>query len=64
LSFFHSQIQEREVELDGKLPAWLQGSVVRNGPVGYTNEMKHSFDGFAFLVKFTFRDGKVFTMQR
>lgn len=52
------------MELDGKLPAWLQGSVVRNGPVGYTNEMKHSFDGFAFLVKFTFRDGKVFTMQR
>lgn len=50
------------LQVQGKIPAWLSGSLLRNGPVnvsinGKTN--KHWFDGLAMLHAFSFQDGKV-----
>ena len=52
---FDSLERETRVErlpLEGRLPDWLQGSLVRTGPakweVGHRT-MRHWFDGFAML---------------
>ena len=55
---------EQEATLKGSIPDWLSGSVIRNGGGAFSAEMKHSFDGFACLVKFRFKDGKVFMNRR
>jgi carotenoid cleavage dioxygenase-like enzyme len=52
------QVQEVDLEVQGQVPKWLAGSFVRNGP-GTFKGMKHLFDGYALLAKFTFVDGKV-----
>jgi carotenoid cleavage dioxygenase-like enzyme len=48
--------------LSGALPAWLRGSLVRNGPgrwrLGPVN-LGHWFDGFAMLHRFDIADGQV-----
>jgi len=48
--------------LEGELPAWLSGSLLRTGPakfeVGET-AMRHWFDGMAMLHRFTICDGEV-----
>jgi len=45
----------------GELPAWLEGSLIRNGPgmVNVDKPMRHWFDGLAMLHKFNFTQGKV-----
>jgi carotenoid cleavage dioxygenase-like enzyme len=61
---FHSLTDEvvAELPVDGSVPDWLSGSLVRNGPgafeVGPTS-VDHWFDGLAMLHKFTFVDGAV-----
>lgn len=51
-----------ELSINGKLPEWVEGTLLRNGPgtfrVGDQN-YRHWFDGLAMLHKFTFRGGKV-----
>jgi beta,beta-carotene 9',10'-dioxygenase len=46
----------------GQFPAWLTGTLIRNGPgkceVG-KESYQHWFDGLAMLHKFSFRDGRV-----
>jgi len=57
----------REVALDalevqGDLPSWLSGSLVRNGPALYEDRersVQHWFDGQAMLHRFTLADGNV-----
>lgn len=48
--------------VEGELPVWLTGSLLRTGPakfeVGET-AMNHWFDGFAMLHRFAFSDGDV-----
>jgi len=56
--------EERHTELDveGEVPAWLDGSLVRNGPGTFDigdQRVGHYFDGLAMLRKFGFRDGRV-----
>lgn len=59
--------QEEEVEIDrlpveGEIPRWLSGTLVRNGPATWQaggQELRHWFDGLAMLHKFDFRDGEV-----
>ena len=50
-----------ELQVKGKLPEWLEGSLIRNGPglVQVDKPMRHWFDGLAMLHKFEIKDGKV-----
>ncbi len=56
-----------ELELDnlpiqGQLPNWLEGTLVRNGPGTFKvgeQSYRHWFDGLAMLHRFTFQSGKV-----
>lgn len=52
------QVEELELEVEGKLPAWIEGTFVRNGPGTYKG-MRHMFDGYAMLAKFSFSNGRV-----
>ncbi|XP_032514963.2 carotenoid isomerooxygenase-like [Danaus plexippus] len=49
-------------EVTGKLPSWLQGTLVRNGPgrnkIGDC-EYEHVFDGLALLHRFDISEGQV-----
>lgn len=52
-----------KADVQGSLPAWLQGTLLRNGPglfsVGETS-YNHWFDGMALLHSFTFKEGEVY----
>ncbi len=48
--------------VQGKLPSWLLGVFVHNGPAKFevdVEKMRHWFDGFALLSKFTFHDNGI-----
>ena len=48
--------------LEGALPAWLQGTLLRTGPARFEvgdRPVNHWFDGFAMLHRFSFADGDV-----
>lgn len=62
---FQSLTDERVVdslELEGSLPAWLQGSLIRTGPAKFEvgdRGFNHWFDGLAMLHRFAFANGEV-----
>ncbi|MFB6126713.1 MAG: carotenoid oxygenase family protein [Halolamina sp.] len=61
---FHSLDRETSSTLpvDGEVPSWLSGSLVRNGPGSFAvgdDSVDHWFDGLAMLHRFTFDDGAV-----
>ena len=61
---FHTLDSEVDAELrvEGDLPAWLDGSLIRNGPALFEaegNGVDHWFDGLAMLHRFSFGDGSV-----
>ena len=48
--------------VEGTIPAWLEGSLLRNGPAKFEvgpDTFRHWFDGFAMLHRFTFQNGNV-----
>lgn len=48
--------------IQGNLPSWLEGTLVRNGPAKFhfgAQKISHWFDGLAMLHAFTFGQGKV-----
>src|SRR2546429_9154657 len=48
--------------VDGELPAWLRGSLIRTGPARFEangRSLNHWFDGQAMLHRFSFADGVV-----
>ncbi|WP_254279535.1 carotenoid oxygenase family protein [Haloarcula marina] len=57
---FHSLNEETSASLsvDGTLPPWLTGSLVRNGPGAFSfpegSAVDHWFDGLAMVTRFTF----------
>ena len=56
------EIRVEELPLEGKLPDWLQGSLIRTGPAKWEvgeQAMRHWFDGFAMLHRFGFANGRV-----
>ncbi len=61
---FETLDAERRVEdlpVEGKLPEWLQGSLLRIGPARYEvgdRTVNHWFDGFSMLHRFGFADGR------
>ncbi|MFC7226959.1 carotenoid oxygenase family protein [Salinirubellus salinus] len=61
---FHSIDEELDTELavEGEVPGWLSGALIRNGPGSFDladGAVGHWFDGLAMLRKFTFEDGRV-----
>ena len=58
---------EQEVVVDrlpiqGEMPAWLSGALLRTGPAKYDlgrQTVNHWFDGLAMLHRFGFADGNV-----
>jgi carotenoid cleavage dioxygenase-like enzyme len=50
------------VPVEGALPAWLAGSLLRTGPAKFEageRDYRHWFDGLAMLHRFTFANGSV-----
>uniref|UniRef100_A0A0N4Z7P8 Beta,beta-carotene 15,15'-monooxygenase n=1 Tax=Parastrongyloides trichosuri TaxID=131310 RepID=A0A0N4Z7P8_PARTI len=49
-------------DIEGTIPTWLKGTLVRNGPgmfdIGDTS-YKHWFDGMAYIQKYAIEDGKM-----
>lgn len=62
---FESLEDERIIEalpIEGELPGWLSGSLLRTGPAKFeagTQRLRHWFDGLAMLHRFTFSDGTI-----
>jgi beta,beta-carotene 9',10'-dioxygenase len=63
VSGFRSQDRETPIgplQIEGELPRWLRGSLLRTGPAKWdvgTQTMRHWFDGLAMLHRFAFADG-------
>ena len=56
------EIQIAELPVDGKMPSWLNGNLIFNGPGKFEvddQKFEHWFDGLAMLRRFTFAHGKV-----
>jgi beta,beta-carotene 9',10'-dioxygenase len=48
--------------VEGRLPEWLEGTLLRNGPGSFEagrQRYRHWFDGFAMLHRFSFAGGQV-----
>lgn len=62
---FESLEQETQIDslpVQGQLPRWLAGSLIRTGPAKWEvgeRTMNHWFDGLAMLHRFSFADGDV-----
>jgi carotenoid cleavage dioxygenase-like enzyme len=51
-----------DLALSGRLPSWLEGSLLRTGPAKFevgAERMRHWFDGLAMLHRFTIDAGRV-----
>src|SRR3954447_20253147 len=48
-----------DVPVEGELPGWLEGTLVRNGPARFDDGLRHWFDGMAMLHRFAIADGRV-----
>ncbi|GLV55162.1 15,15' beta carotene dioxygenase [Dictyobacter sp. S3.2.2.5] len=58
----NEEIALDQLPIQGSIPVWLSGSLVRNGPAKFevgTESFQHWFDGFAMLHRFTFERGRV-----
>lgn len=58
----NEELSNRPLSVDGKIPAWLTGTLVRNGPirVAINNDTnKHWFDGLAMLHSFSIANTRV-----
>lgn len=55
-------VSAERLPVEGRLPEWLTGSLVRTGPAQFEvgdRTMNHWFDGLAMLDRFAIRDGEV-----
>ena len=56
------EVQNRDLPVEGEIPAWLDGALYRNGPARWSVDgatADHWFDGLAHLTRFSFDDGAV-----
>lgn len=56
------EVQIEELPVEGEIPKWLSGTLVRNGPgrwLAGETELEHWFDGLAMLHRFGFDSGRV-----
>ena len=62
---FHSlrsEVRDRELSVEGTVPEWLSGTLIRNGPGAFESggeRVNHWFDGLAMLRRYSFTDGTV-----
>jgi carotenoid cleavage dioxygenase-like enzyme len=55
-----TELQNERLPVQGQLPAWLSGTLVRNTPAQYevgAQSYRHWFDGLAMLHAFAIQDG-------
>lgn len=60
-------VARAELTVEGVLPAWLGGSLIRNGPACFEaggQALNHWFDGYSALRRLHIADGKVFYSVR
>jgi beta,beta-carotene 9',10'-dioxygenase len=60
-------LEPRELSVNGEVPKWLTGSLLRNGPGDWSvgaDRLAHWFDGFALLHHFSFSSGRVHYASR
>jgi carotenoid cleavage dioxygenase-like enzyme len=58
----NAEITVPDLPVQGTLPGWLSGSLLRNGPARYEageRSVRHWFDGQAMVHRFTFDAGRV-----
>jgi beta,beta-carotene 9',10'-dioxygenase len=56
------EVDVEALPLEGTLPPWLAGTLLRNGPARFSvgpDSYRHWFDGLAMLHRFTIGDGRV-----
>ncbi|XP_048211011.1 beta,beta-carotene 15,15'-dioxygenase isoform X3 [Perognathus longimembris pacificus] len=57
------QLEPVTAQVTGKIPTWLRGTLLRNGPGMHAvgeSKYNHWFDGLALLHSFSIRDGEVY----
>ena len=57
-----SEVTNRDLDVTGSIPAWLDGSLLRNGPAKFEvggDRVAHWFDGLGMLHRYAFEDGTV-----
>jgi carotenoid cleavage dioxygenase-like enzyme len=62
LTTLEGEFQIDHLSVNGQLPPWLSGSLVRNGPGRFevgTQQYHHWFDGLSMLHRFAFKNGAV-----
>ncbi len=61
-STLDEEVRLDSLDVEGALPPWLAGSLVRTGPAKFEvgeRRLRHWFDGMAMLHRFSFSDGRV-----
>ncbi|XP_033125964.1 beta,beta-carotene 15,15'-dioxygenase-like [Anneissia japonica] len=56
-----------QANIEGNLPLWLSGELLRTGPAVFEvgkDQMRHFFDGYAMLLRFTIKEGNVTYQSR
>ena len=56
------ETEHASLPVEGALPSWLTGTLVRTGPARFEvgeRSLNHWFDGLAMLHRFAFSDGEV-----
>ncbi|KAF1764060.1 hypothetical protein GCK72_004006 [Caenorhabditis remanei] len=64
---FENVIEPKLCSKSGTVPAYLKGTMVRNGPGMFKigdNEYKHWFDGLGYIQRYHFEDGKMYYSAR
>lgn len=57
-----SEYENVSLDIQGKIPLWIEGELIRNGPGTFRvgdEHYRHWFDGLAMLHKFSIKAGKV-----
>jgi carotenoid cleavage dioxygenase-like enzyme len=56
------EVIDRRLPIEGSVPAWLDGALIRNGPGSFEfgdDRATHWFDGLAMLRRYGFDDGRI-----
>lgn len=62
LATLDSEIEVESLPVEGEIPAWLTGTLLRVGPAEFEvgeRSLRHWFDGLAMLHRFSFERGEV-----
>ena len=69
-NYYISQKSETELtklNIDGALPNWLNGKLVRNGPALFeagSTKLRHWFDGYGMLHGFMIANGTIYYQSK